>query len=158
MQHARLAMMFLAASYLATASACVSNPVRTGADGGSRLGDVVITSRSDRCAARVERLGFVATDGPPLYLRRRPIGTCRLDSRTQREKQHCSSWLRGPAGNRRWRATRGARRASADAQGCNRQNRAARRLAWNECRRHQCKRRSDLHSHEVGLLAEHHAG
>ena len=44
MQHGRLAMTLLAGSYLATASACVSNPVRTGADNGSRLGDVVITS------------------------------------------------------------------------------------------------------------------
>jgi outer membrane cobalamin receptor len=45
MQHARLAMTLLAASYLATASACASNPVRTNpGESGSRLGDVVITS------------------------------------------------------------------------------------------------------------------
>jgi outer membrane cobalamin receptor len=43
MRHARLATTLLAACYLATTSACASNPPRRHADNGSQFGDLVIT-------------------------------------------------------------------------------------------------------------------
>ncbi|HCU12845.1 MAG TPA: hypothetical protein DGB72_12050 [Gemmatimonadetes bacterium] len=44
MQHARFATTLLAACYLATTSACASNPPRTNPENGSQFGDLVITA------------------------------------------------------------------------------------------------------------------
>src|SRR5450756_2077924 len=44
MRHARLTTMLLAASYLATNSACATSPPRRSDDNGSRFGDLVINS------------------------------------------------------------------------------------------------------------------
>src|SRR5450759_4143136 len=44
MRHAQLATMLLAACYLATTSACASNPPRKSAENGSQFGDLVINS------------------------------------------------------------------------------------------------------------------